>query len=437
MKTTVLEMKHLTIFILGLLLIGCNSNQQESANHSTIHLSENVMEVAKLPLSDAVQKVDIVPLETTDESLLNDLGFVEVTDNSIFIYQRRTSEILRFSRDGKFLNKIGKQGQGPGEYTYISGLQIDENKGEVYAIAVANGVLVYDLEGTFKRQVIEYTSLEKHFSSITNKQYLLFDDQFFFTQTLPFFKPVKEDSIWSVTIADKQFQINKTFCSPSYRGRIEGINENLTSDYSKNYWKEEPISIDTYQNELTLKYPDTDTIYVYDQAGQQLNPQYTIFSNEPKGDYGKTHLWMKERSAFDYFSIRSYYPSKDFIYLIGSKGDEIYTYAFNRADGTVKLCKRQSEITERKMPWNATFRRMERPFILSNDICGGEFNIRFRSQGKYWIDVQAQNYEDYMVDIDKISASKVKDEQNKQALLDTFNKLNEDSNPVLLIATLK
>lgn len=89
------------------------------------------------------------------------------------------------------------------------------------------------------------------------------------------------------------------------------------------------------------------------------------------------------------------------------------------------------------MPWNATYRRIERPFILSNDICGGDFQIRYRSSGKYWIDIQAQNYEEYLVDTEKVISSVVKNEQDKQALLNTFKQLNEDSNPVLLIATLK
>jgi len=429
----------ISILLSGILFFACNTKNQETTEkteYSIINLSDNIKEVVQLPLTDAVQKVDIVPLETTDESLINDLTLIEVTDEFIFIYQRKSSEILRFARNGKFLNKIGRKGQGPGEYTYIGGLQIDQNKEEVYAITTANGVLVYDFEGNFKRQIIDHTSLEKEYSSIANIQYLLSNGHFFFTQTTPFFKPVKEDSIWSVIVADNQFQIKNTFCNPVYQEQIETINKNLVGK-GNNYLTDYPISMDSYHNEVTLKYPDTDTIYIYDQVNQQLKPQFSIYSNEPKGEYEKTHLWVKEREAFDYLSIYSYYPSKDFIYLVGSKSDEIYTFAFNKTNGTVKLHKKQSSISEYKMPWNAIYRRIERPFILANDICGGDFQIRYRSNGKYWIDIQALNYEDYMADVEKISSSKVKNEQNKQALLDTFKSLNEDSNPVLLIATLK
>ena len=333
-----------------LLFIACTpNNHEQDTPYAVINLSDKVTEVKQLPLSDAVQKVDIVPLETTDESLINDLTFVEISDKFIFVYQLKNSEILRFARDGKFLNKIGKKGQGPGEYTYISGLQIDENKGEVYAITTANGVLVYDFEGRFKRQIIDHTSLKKYSSSITNIQYLLSNDHFFYTQTLPFFKPATEDSIWSVTVVDNQFQIKNTFCNPAYQEQIETINKNLVGK-GNNYLTDYPISMDSYHNEVTLKYPDTDTIYIFDQATQQLKPQFTIYSNEPKGEYEKTHLWIKEREAFNYLSVYSYYPSKEFIYLVGSKSDEIYTFAFNKTNGTVKLHKKQSSISEYKMP---------------------------------------------------------------------------------------
>lgn len=97
-----------------------------------------------------------------------------------------------------------------------------------------------------------------------------------------------------------------------------------------NYWREYLTSMDTYNAQLTLKYPDTDTIYCYDDATNQLSPQYAIFTDEEKGDYEATHLWFKDRKAFDYFSIFSYYPTKDFIYLVGSKGEEVYTYCYNK-----------------------------------------------------------------------------------------------------------
>ena len=103
-------MKNLIPLCLGVLLfIACTpNNHEQDTPYAVINLSDKVTEVKQLPLSDAVQKVDIVPLETTNESLLSDfIDQIEVTDKFIFIYEPRTGEIFRFNRNGKFLNKIG------------------------------------------------------------------------------------------------------------------------------------------------------------------------------------------------------------------------------------------------------------------------------------------------------------------------------------------
>lgn len=205
-----------------------------------------------------------------------------------------------------------------------------------------------------------------------------------------------------------------------------------------NYWLEPFTSIDTYGNQLTLKYPDTDTIYRYDSPANELVPQYIISTHEEKGDYGVTHVWFRERSAFDYFSIYSYYPSKDNIYLLCSKGETIYTYCYGKQTGKVKVKERKSEITER-MLGNHTLRRLEgaKYFILDNDLCGGSFHVDYRSQGKYWIDVLIPNSEDNWIDIDEMRTSDVKDESLKAKFIHTLENVEEESNPILVIATLK
>lgn len=47
-------------------------------------------------------------------------------------------------------------------------------------------------------------------------------------------------------------------------------------NYMFNYWLESSTNIDTYNNQLTLKFPDTDTIYSYDSIKEELVPQYAI-----------------------------------------------------------------------------------------------------------------------------------------------------------------
>ena len=436
-------MKHMSLLLIGVfVLLGCSSNKkQEPISKSgvpVINLSEDVSTVPSLLLSEAAEKLEIVSLEMTDESVLSDITEMQVTDHNIWIDHGREFYIYRFSRSGKFLNKIGSIGQGPGEYTTYSTFLVDEDKKEVYIIANTNGVLAYDFEGNFKRKIVDIQTILQLFSSVYD-QYILNNQKFFATQNFALYRPIDKDSLWSFVSLGDDFQKKKYFKNPAHVGKEELIIANRANmDRMVNYWREYLTSMDTYNGQLTLKYPDTDTIYCYDDATNQLLPQYAIFTDEEKGDYEATHLWFKDRKSFDYFSIFSYYPTKDFIYLVGSKGEEVYTYCYNKKDGSVRLQKRQSAITERDVPWfSFPLRQMKRDFVLDNDLGGGDFTVDSRSSGKYWIDILEPGGDENWIDIDQIKSSTVIDESKKKELIRVLESATEDSNPILMIATLK
>ena len=436
-------MKHMSLLLIGVfVLLGCSSNKkQEPISKSgipVINLSEDVSTVPSLLLSEAAEKLEIVPLEMTDESVLSDITEMQVTDHNIWIDHGREFYIYRFSRTGKFLNRIGSIGQGPGEYVNYLTFLVDEDKKEVYIFSTNNGVLVYDFEGGFKKQISDFQTMVGMFSSIY-KQYILNDHKFFAIQNFGLYRSVDKDSLWSFVSLDDNFQKKRLFKNPVHVGKEEQIIANRANmDRMVNYWMEYLTSVDIYNGQLTLKYPDTDTIYCYDDATNQLLPQYAIFTDEEKGDYEATHLWFKDRKAFDYFSIFSYYPTKDFVYLIGSKGEEVYTYCYNKKDGSVRLQKRQSAITERDVPWfSFPLRQMKRDFVLDNDLGGGDFTVDSRSSGKYWVDILEPGGDENWIDIDQIKSSTVIDESKKKELIRVLESATEDSNPILMIATLK
>ena len=430
------------LLLLVITLLGCSSNKKQEMTSKlkipVINLSKNVSSVPSLLLSEVAEKLEIVPLEMTDESVLSDITEMQVTDHNIWIDHGREFYIYRFSRTGKFLNKIGSIGQGPGEYTTYSTFLVDEDKKEVYIIANTNGVLAYDFEGNFKRKIVDIQTILQLFSSVYD-QYILNNQKFFATQNFALYRPIDKDSLWSFVSLGDDFQKKKYFKNPAHVGKEELIIANRANmDRMVNYWREYLTSMDTYNGQLTLKYPDTDTIYCYDDATNQLLPQYAIFTDEEKGDYEATHLWFKDRKSFDYFSIFSYYPTKDFVYLIGSKGEEVYTYCYNKKDGSVRLQKRQSTITERDVPWfSFPLRQMKRDFVLDNDLGGGDFTVDSRSSGKYWIDILEPSGDENWIDIDQIKSSTVIDESKKKELIQVLESATEDSNPILMIATLK
>ena len=69
-------------------------------------------------MSEAAEKLEIVPLEMTDESVLTDVAEMQVTDHNIWM-ESWTLIYFIFFRAGKFLNRIGSIGQGPENMSII------------------------------------------------------------------------------------------------------------------------------------------------------------------------------------------------------------------------------------------------------------------------------------------------------------------------------
>lgn len=433
---------------ISFLLMGCNSSKkqhlQKENTFPTINLSEdNVQKVQSLPLSDAVQIVDIVPLEVTDESILSDISDLQVTASDIWVKTYKDQAIFRFSRSGKFLNKVGKIGQGPEEYTQLWEFVVDDEKKEVTVISTISGVKVYDYEGNYIRR--RTPLMIDKLTNGAETQFVNYQQQTFIFQNLPIVRPINhpKDSLWSIALADDSFRYMKLWKNPSFIGREREIIEHRSKPElyeAVNYWSATAaMQIDKYNQELTLKFPDTDSIYQYDTERKDFVVQYAITSDYPKGDYGEVHLWIKPRKTFNYFTIQNYYQGKDYIYLKANKGEDIYHYAYNKKDGTVRRAVRQGELVERKLPW------FKQPYIgfmngipdaFRNDICGGNFQMDYRSAG-YWVDVIDPDPEKIADKIKDIEVSKVLNALQKENYLKILREMNEDSNQMLVIANLK
>ena len=392
----------ISILLICGILVGCGSKgakQQVALAESipTINLSEdNVRKVQSLPLSDAVQTVDIVPLEVTDASILSDISDLQVTASDIWVKTYKDQAIFRFSRSGKFLNKVGKIGQGPEEYTQLWEFVVDDEKKEVTVISTISGVKVYDYEGNYigRRTPLMIDKL----TNGAETQFVNYQQQTFIFQNLPIVRPINhpKDSLWSIAWADDSFRYIKLWKNPSFIGREGEIVEHRSKPESYeavNYWS----------------------------ATADM------------------HLWIKPRKTFNYFTIRNYYQSKDYIYLKANKGEEIYHYAYNKKDGTVRRAVRQGKLVERKLPW------FSQPYIgfmngipdaFSNDICGGYFQMDYRSAG-CWVEVINPEPEAIAERIKNIETSEALNATQKEEYLKVLREMNEDSNQTLVIANLK
>ena len=94
--------------------------------------------------------VEYIPLETGGEFYCQ--GIVKAIGKEIMLVTNSIGDgdIFVFDRNGTGLRKFNRLGRGPGEYSYINELILDEDNGEIFVID-PRSIVVYDLYGNFNR----------------------------------------------------------------------------------------------------------------------------------------------------------------------------------------------------------------------------------------------------------------------------------------------
>ena len=130
-----------------LLLFGCGfSNKETNRNLIEVDLNERI----DVSIFDIFERIEIIKLETTDNSLFRYVNKVVCFNNVFYIHDYVEKTILSFDSAGKFLNKIDNRGQGPEEYIHISDFDLDKQENKLLVLdPVSNSLLEYDLTGQF------------------------------------------------------------------------------------------------------------------------------------------------------------------------------------------------------------------------------------------------------------------------------------------------
>lgn len=126
-------MKKYIVYILNLIIVfclffSCNSNSTYSEKEKE-SISINLDRNDQVLLSDFFSEIDIIPLETSDNSLLTFLigepDKVIKHEDKFYFLDKSQDIIVVFDSNGTFLNRINKKGHGPGEYISIEDFQIN------------------------------------------------------------------------------------------------------------------------------------------------------------------------------------------------------------------------------------------------------------------------------------------------------------------------
>lgn len=141
----------ITYWLLLLTLsISCSKNEQQGG--VSIDLLNGVND--SLGYSLFVDSIENLKLDATDSCLIGRIKDMAISRERLFLFDEQQQTIWIFNREGRYLNKISKKGDGPGEYARISQFEYDDKNNQIIVLSPWKKVLMfYSPEGEYKRTV--------------------------------------------------------------------------------------------------------------------------------------------------------------------------------------------------------------------------------------------------------------------------------------------
>lgn len=144
-------MKYIVKFVLIMLVIiasvSCNerSNMEDATPVVEVDLFNSIEE---LPVSSFIDTLVSIRLELPSPLFFGVTSEVLFADSNIYVVDEKQTKIFRFNSQGKFLNTIGKLGNGPGEISSCSSCFLNGDTVFVSDLKTRR-ILSYTQEGNF------------------------------------------------------------------------------------------------------------------------------------------------------------------------------------------------------------------------------------------------------------------------------------------------
>ena len=416
------------VFLIGISFSLANcSDKKPLEKCPRIDVVNNTGKYQRVYCSELFSSIELIPLETRKECLLDAAPTSKVLLTDSFIFMTGDGRLYAFDRSGKFLNPIGEKGRGPGEYQNASaGFFLNYDRQIIYVQEYVK-ILEYDFNGKFIRS-IQLPDVDGGY--LTDCAYV--EDNLFVGAV-----HYSGNNKYRYCLFDQNGDTVKCFPNHIFFNRL--------SDFaSSNDRPLDPVRVD---NRIYLKDNVNDTIYIL--ANSNLNPAYVF-------DFGK-YSYPKEAleniQNLLYFESRTYGFLSSFGSLVGTpkyffyqisvpqqfstpKSNPRYNHLLNQYRSTERSVYGIYNIAQNTNVLLDTDQHFQKGII--NDMNGGLPLVPRYYAGNdeivdYWLadDMKAMLTEEYF------ATQKIKDPQAHQRLRELLKDLKEDDNPIVVVAKLK
>lgn len=175
------------LVIYVLLSSSCNNSSQKESKDSIKVIDIDFSKIEnELSVSEFIESKELLMLNLPDNEFLGRPIQACFCKNDIFILDKLQKGIYHFNRKGAFINKIGKAGQGPEEYSSPNYIMVKDSILYIYD-KVLNKINLYSYEGDY----IETIKIQEGLRSIAllpDGTFLCFTPDFIYNAPLGLWK---------------------------------------------------------------------------------------------------------------------------------------------------------------------------------------------------------------------------------------------------------
>lgn len=388
-------------------ICGCSSNQSDSDFH-VIDFEKSTFESQEVLMSDYVMDINYIPVETKDDVLIGEAKMF-VLDGEILFWNPRGETVYVFSDSGKYLKNVGVSGRARGEFLGVANILQDEEGNYIFT---STKIIIYSKEDgscieEIARGDVKGTQLNRFTAPVYTGNGLF--------SALHQANGAELDSL-------VQFNVNKELVGRSALGKmkIEG-NQSVTLGNGKKVIMPPmlvPSCLYEYKGQLNYIPGSCDTLYTLKnnllvpriafeygalkerEVSKNSGGSFGIISQNFKGETER--MWLLDLS---YPNIKITGPNSF------STSSDLVPFVYDKINHTAS-----------KLPYYEEFGK----YGFKNDIDGGM---------PFWpVVIKGNKMYQY---IDAVTFIEAAAKSSSAKMKEVAATLNEESNPVVVVATLK
>ena len=309
--------------LIGALVLALSACSEQIKENSNV-IQVDIENAQPMNLSDFVESIQLVPLETTDESLIKQIRRMVIQDEKVYI-QNDLQNVLVFDENGKFLLSTAKRfGQGPDDYFMVTSMDVTDNG----LISIYEGFRIreYDMDLKLVNSYFPQLPDSIHNAQEMRKHIKLDNDTYLF-------RDYQYTSLYSAS-KDSVLSIKHEYYHPySYTGNVNNLR--FLKHQGEIYFSPTFICDTLYR--INQQTRSMEPVVIYDAGDTDVNLE--DIANDMPGQYYFEFLFHTDKP---FLCDKIHLPNADFCFWVNVKKEE-YGVTYRNRKGNVTTYKNGKE----------------------------------------------------------------------------------------------